>query len=119
MAMSLEINNGKMSVAMEAFLLTSSDEVVNSLRRMKSGEIFEVRLKTKSNTSTCISIYDKCIERYRWRQAAESRIENTSRHVAHCHTETTVVRRYYYLPVWLITRIIMIAERAREIIFLQ
>ena len=53
-----------------------------STSRRKSEEIFEVELhaSVKCNISTCLSLYDKCIARYRWRQAAESQNKNTSRH---------------------------------------
>ena len=54
----------------------------NSTSRRKSGEIFEVQLhaSVNSNKNSCIIVYDKCIARYRWRQAAESQNENTSWH---------------------------------------
>ena len=52
----------------------------NFTSRRNSGEIFEVQLhaSVNSNKNSCIIVYDKCIARYRWRQAAESQNENSS-----------------------------------------
>ena len=86
---SLEINGnarccgGLLDLQQAVTCNVNSPRRSNSTSRRKSGEIFEVQLhaSVNSNKNSCIIVYDKCIARYRWRQAAESQNENTSWHL--------------------------------------